>query len=583
MAERLGYDSLWVAEANGSEAFSLLGAVSIAAPTLGLGTGVLALQLRTPPLAAMAAATLQQLAPDRDVFLGIGISSPAVAGRWHGASYGDRPLAQVREYVALVRECLSGETVSFDGDFYRVSRFRLGLRASERKPKIVIGALNAGMLKLAGEIADGVLLNYLPASHVPWSVGHVRAGGPAAVYAYVHVGVTDRDRYAEAARRDLFSYAVVDAYAANFSRAGYEDSVAEVRAHHESPRTRRRRRRGVGRVGRRRADHGRREARAGRSTGLRRCGGRRRRSCSRSRGAKTAPPSSSRPCRPRCRRSSGGATVRFVVYGAGAIGGVIGGRLAEHGHDVALIARGAHYEAIRDHGLKIESPDDVVTVPIEVVDHPSRLTFGDSDAVILAMKSQDTAAALIALAAVAAPTTPVLCAQNGVENERIALRRFANVYGICVMCPAAHLVPGVVQAYSAPTPGILHLGRYPAGVDETAEQVASALRDASFASEARPDIMRWKYTKLLMNLGNAAEAGVCTVGRARHCRQPGARGGRDGAARRRHRLRVERGRRGAARRHDAHPPDRVGTPRWRIVVAEPRTEDRRGRIRLSQR
>lgn len=234
LAEELGYDSLWVAEANGSEAFSLLGAVSIAAPTLGLGTGVLALQLRTPPLAAMAAATLQQLAPDRDVYLGIGISSPAVVGRWHGASYGDRPLAQIREYVALVRECLSGESVSFDGDFYRVSRFRLGLRPTERRPKIIIGALNAGMLKLAGEIADGVLLNYLPATHVPWSVEQTRAGGAAHVYAYVHVGVTDRDRYAEAARRDLFSYAVVDAYAASFSRAGFGDSVSEVRAHHEA-------------------------------------------------------------------------------------------------------------------------------------------------------------------------------------------------------------------------------------------------------------------------------------------------------------------------------------------------------------
>jgi alkanesulfonate monooxygenase SsuD/methylene tetrahydromethanopterin reductase-like flavin-dependent oxidoreductase (luciferase family) len=140
----------------------------------------------------------------------------------------------VREYVALVRECLSGETVSFDGDFYRVSRFRLGLRPTERKPKIIIGALNAGMLKLAGEVADGVLLNYLPASLVPWSVEQIRAGGPARVYAYVHVGVTDRDRYAESARRDLFSYAVVDAYAANFARAGYGDAVAQVRSHHEA-------------------------------------------------------------------------------------------------------------------------------------------------------------------------------------------------------------------------------------------------------------------------------------------------------------------------------------------------------------
>jgi alkanesulfonate monooxygenase SsuD/methylene tetrahydromethanopterin reductase-like flavin-dependent oxidoreductase (luciferase family) len=140
----------------------------------------------------------------------------------------------MREYVALVRECLAGDTVSFDGDYYHVSRFRLGLRKTERTPKIVIGALNPRMLALAGEIADGVLLNYLPASLVPWSVEQVRRGGPARVHAYVHVGVTDRDRYAEAARRDLFSYAVVDAYAANFARAGYADAVAEVRAHHDA-------------------------------------------------------------------------------------------------------------------------------------------------------------------------------------------------------------------------------------------------------------------------------------------------------------------------------------------------------------
>ena len=231
-AEALGYRSFWTAEVTGPEAFSLLGAVSGAAPSLGLGTGVLALQLRTPPLLAMAGATLQALAPERDVFLGIGISSPVVAAHWHGSTYGDRPLAQVREFVALMRECLSGERVDFDGDFYRVKRFRLGVRMGDRRPKIVIGALNEGMLRLGGEIADGVLLNYLPASHVPWSVEQVRKGGDARVYAYVHVGVCDRAAGIDAARRDLFSYAVVDAYAANFTRAGYGDAVAAVRERH---------------------------------------------------------------------------------------------------------------------------------------------------------------------------------------------------------------------------------------------------------------------------------------------------------------------------------------------------------------
>ena len=231
-AEALGYSSYWTAETTGPEAFSLLGAVAGVAPSLDLGTGVLALQLRTPMVTAMGVATLQALVPDRDVLLGIGISSPVVTEQWHGVAYGDRPLDRVREYVTLVRECLSGESVTFQGDFYEVRRFRLGIRQGERKPKIVIGALNPGMLALAGEIADGVLLNYLPASHVPWTVEQVRKGGDAEVYAYVHVGVADRDTAAENARKDLFSYAVVDAYARNFERAGFTDEVAEIRECH---------------------------------------------------------------------------------------------------------------------------------------------------------------------------------------------------------------------------------------------------------------------------------------------------------------------------------------------------------------
>ena len=231
-AEALGYTSLWTAEVTGPEAMATLGAVSQAAPTLGLATGVLALQLRTPPLLAMAGATLQALAPDREVILGIGISSPVVAQRWHGATYGDQPLAQVREFVTLLRACLSGEPVTFEGDFYRVDKFRLGIKPGERTPKIVIGALNPGMLRLAGEVADGVLLNYLPASHVAWSVEQVRKGGDATIYSYVHVGVTDRAAGVDLARRDLFSYAVVDAYARNFERAGYGDAVAAIRAAH---------------------------------------------------------------------------------------------------------------------------------------------------------------------------------------------------------------------------------------------------------------------------------------------------------------------------------------------------------------
>jgi probable F420-dependent oxidoreductase len=235
-AAGLGYRSFWTAETTGPEAFSLLGAVGTAAPGLDLGTGVLALQLRTPMVVAMAGATLQALRPEREVLLGIGISSPVVTQRWHGVPYGDRPVARVREYVALLRACLSNEKVDFAGDFYQVKGFRLGVRSGDRVPKIVIAALNPAMLCLAGEVADGVLLNYLPASHVPWSVEQVRKGGAArasqagscAVYAYVHAGVCERDEGIELARRDLYSYAVVDSYARNFERAGFAHEVAEI-------------------------------------------------------------------------------------------------------------------------------------------------------------------------------------------------------------------------------------------------------------------------------------------------------------------------------------------------------------------
>jgi 2-dehydropantoate 2-reductase len=198
--------------------------------------------------------------------------------------------------------------------------------------------------------------------------------------------------------------------------------------------------------------------------------------------------------------------MRFVIYGAGAIGGALGGRLHQHGHDVVLIARGAHYEAMRAHGLRLIDPETEIVLPMEVVDDPSRVAFDAGDTVVLAMKTQDTEPALAALASHAPPGVAIVCAQNGVENERRALRRFAHVYAMCVMCPAAHLEPGVVEASSTPITGLMDLGCYPSGIDGRGVAIAEAIAASTFESIPRPDIMRWKYTKLLMNLGNAVEA-----------------------------------------------------------------------------
>lgn len=197
--------------------------------------------------------------------------------------------------------------------------------------------------------------------------------------------------------------------------------------------------------------------------------------------------------------------MRVVVLGAGGIGGTIGARLHQAGYDVVLIARGPHGEAIRERGLVFETPEERVTLRIPAYSHPSEVTWRDDDVVVLAAKSQDTEAAARDLYT-AAGDIPVVSAQNGVANERTLARWFGGVHGMCVMMPTAHLEPGVVQAHSAGTTGILDLGRFPGGTDDVDEDLASALRASRFECVARPDIMPWKYRKLVNNLGNAVQA-----------------------------------------------------------------------------
>ncbi len=211
--------------------------------------------------------------------------------------------------------------------------------------------------------------------------------------------------------------------------------------------------------------------------------------------------------------------MRYIIYGAGAIGGVIGGRLSDEGHDVVLIARGAHLDAIRNDGLTVESSRGAEVFRLPAFERPGEIDFADGDVVLLAMKTQDTESALLELRASGGGGLPVFCVQNGVENERLASRYFEDVYGVLVFMPAAHLEPGVVAAHLSGKTGILDLGRYPSdraaggggGSDALAKAVADDLNSADFSVRVSDDIMRWKYAKLLGNLGNAAQA-ACGLG-----------------------------------------------------------------------
>lgn len=200
--------------------------------------------------------------------------------------------------------------------------------------------------------------------------------------------------------------------------------------------------------------------------------------------------------------------MKFVVYGVGAIGGVMAAKLALSGAEVVGIARGPQLDAIRKRGLLLRTPDGEETVRFGAAGDPDEIKFSDDDVVILAMKTQDTPVALQRLRAAGIVEQPIVCAQNGVTNERFALRRFPNVYAMTVLLPSTFVTAGEVSAFGAPHAGILDLGRYPSGADDTAETIAMALRKAGFASEVDAEIMTSKYGKLMQNLANIIEAAL---------------------------------------------------------------------------
>jgi 2-dehydropantoate 2-reductase len=197
--------------------------------------------------------------------------------------------------------------------------------------------------------------------------------------------------------------------------------------------------------------------------------------------------------------------MRYIIIGAGAVGGSIGGRLFVGGHEVVLVARGAHLEALRERGLRLELPDGDRELKIPAVGGPEELTPRPDDVLVLSVKTQDTAAVLDAWDGYG-DDPAVVCAQNGVENERLALRRFSHVYGMCVWLPSSYREPGVVRAPSAPLTGLLHVGRYPSGDDAAARRIAADLEASGFVAPVTGDVMAWKYAKLVANLVNAVDA-----------------------------------------------------------------------------
>jgi probable F420-dependent oxidoreductase len=234
-AEERGYASIWVPEVSGPDAFVTLATIAQATTKADLATGIVPIQIRTPGAMAMGFLTLNELSGGRAI-AGLGVSSPVIVERWHGASYA-RPVTAMRECVAIMRQLFTEGRAKFEGKVYR-SDFRLGFQSKFPPPRIYLAALNPPMLRLAGEVADGILLNYSPPEAIPPMIAEIRAGAEKAgrqladidIAIYLRMCITEDEAAAVATfKRELATYAFVDQYNAMFERYGLQDEFSEVR------------------------------------------------------------------------------------------------------------------------------------------------------------------------------------------------------------------------------------------------------------------------------------------------------------------------------------------------------------------
>ena len=191
-----------------------------------------------------------------------------------------------------------------------------------------------------------------------------------------------------------------------------------------------------------------------------------------------------------------------------------------------LVARGDNLAALRDRGLRLRTPDEDVTQSLPAIGGPEEIKLDIDDVLILATKAHQANEALVNWTDVpvhrngqpvgtAGQCLPIFTALNGVAAEAIAQRYFRLVFGVCVWMPVVHLVPGEVIIRSTPQSGMLHIGRVPASPDDhdqTLQQVAADLVAANFDVRLPEDVMKWKYRKLISNIGNVFQALVARNG-----------------------------------------------------------------------
>lgn len=153
LAEDLSYDSIWVPEMWGRDAFSILGLLAAHTKRIKLATGIIPIYSRSPAIIAQTIATLDEISDGR-MMLGLGTSGPIVIENWHGVPY-EKPLQRTREYVEIIRMILNSERVNYDGEIFNLKNFRLQFKPFRKNLPIFIAAMGSKNIQLTGELADG--------------------------------------------------------------------------------------------------------------------------------------------------------------------------------------------------------------------------------------------------------------------------------------------------------------------------------------------------------------------------------------------------------------------------------------------
>jgi 5,10-methylenetetrahydromethanopterin reductase len=236
LAEAHGFDCAWGGEANNKDPTVMLSAVAAVTTRLKVGSAVYHILGRTPATLALQAAGLDELSSGR-FLLGIGSSNPTIA-KWHGQVL-DQPLARVREYIEIVRAALRGEKLNFAGKFFNAENFKMAFKPSGRTIPVYLAAFGPKMTRLAGRIADGVLINMANPDEIRRIAEEVHEGARDAGRDPAHVEIICKIRCSIAsttgAARDALShaltyYALADYYRDLLGRMGFADEVEAMRA-----------------------------------------------------------------------------------------------------------------------------------------------------------------------------------------------------------------------------------------------------------------------------------------------------------------------------------------------------------------